>query len=211
MQRILCFGRYATASPIVWLWPKCVELDVLRAVVEHVLVVEGDVGLLELVLLDVLAVLGRVLPLLRAVRLQQPGRVACWATILRPLLRPDAVAVGVVAVVVRVEDVLDRLVGRLLDGRDDVAGFLGEVGVDDDDVVLEDDPDVVAAAEGDLRVGGADGRVAEEDAGGDLLHVVELHLRDGELLRLVGSGCSRPRRRRGRDADPRRREERRGA
>ena len=78
-----------------------------------------------------------------------------WATILRPLLRPDGVAVGVVAVVVRVEDVLDRLLGRLLDGRDHVAGLLREVGVDDDDVVLEDDPDVVAAAERDLRVGGA--------------------------------------------------------
>ena len=34
-----------------------------------------------------------------------------------------------------------------------------------------------------------DGRVAEEDAGGDLLHLVELHLGDGQLLRL-GSGLS---------------------
>src|SRR5262249_24407683 len=64
----------------------------------------------------------------------------------------------------------------LLDGLDDVAGLLGEDGVDDDDVVLEDDPGVVAAAEGNLGVGSADGGVAEEDAGGDLLDLVELHL-----------------------------------
>src|SRR5262249_21406027 len=41
---------------------------------------------------------------------------------------------------------------------------------------LEDDPDVVAAAE-DRVVGGADRRVAEEHARGDLAHLVELHLR----------------------------------
>src|SRR5262249_5119384 len=53
---------------------------------------------------------------------------------------------------------------------------LGEVGVDDHDVVVEHDPDVVAAAE-DAGVGGADGAIAEEDAGGDLLDVVEFHVR----------------------------------
>src|SRR5579871_4202724 len=82
-----------------------------------------------------------------------------------------------IAVVVRIEDVADRLVGRLLDGGDHVAGFLGEVGVDDQDVILEDDPDVVAAAEWHVLVGGADRRVAEEDARGDLLDLVEFHRR----------------------------------
>ncbi len=93
-------------------------------------------------------------------------------------LGEDGVAVGVVAVMVRIEDVADRLVGRLLDGRDDVAGFLGEVGVEDEDVILEDDPDIVAAAEDDRLVGGADRGVAEEDAGGDFADVVELHRRN---------------------------------
>ena len=63
-----------------------------------------------------------------------------------------------------------------LDGLDHVAGLLGEVGVDDDDVILEDNPDVVAAAEGDGRAFRADGRIAEEDAGGDFFQ--------GELGRL---------------------------
>src|SRR5262249_42333462 len=69
-----------------------------------------------------------------------------------------------------------RFVGGLLDRVEDIGRFLGEVGVDDDDVVLEDDPDVVAPAERDGLVGGADGRVAEEDARCDLPDVVELHL-----------------------------------
>src|SRR5206468_1986199 len=46
-------------------------------------------------------------------------------------------------------------------------------------------------AERHLRVGRADGRVAEEDAGGDLLHVVELHLGDGRRVgrwRPIGGG-----------------------
>src|SRR5262249_41227897 len=68
---------------------------------------------------------------------------------------------------------------RLADRGNDVAGLLGEVGVEDGDVVVEDDPDVVAAAEDDFGAFGADGRVAEEDAGGDLADLVELHLGDG--------------------------------
>ena len=118
---------------------------------------------------------------LRAVDAQQAGAVGLGDDA-GPRLGEDGVAVGVVAVVVRVEDVADRLVGGLLDGRDDVAGLLGEVGVEDDDVILEDDPDVIAAAEEDRFVGGADGGVAEEDAGRDFADLVELHLR-----RLVGA------------------------
>ena len=165
--------------------PEVHEDHVLRVVFQFVLVVEGDVHLLERALLHVLAVLRGVLPLLRAVRLQQAGGVLVGDD-LRALLRPHRVAVRVVAVVVRVQHVLDRLLGGLLDVGDHVRGLLGEVRVDDDDVVFEDDPGVVAAAERNLRVVGGDGRVAEEDAGGDLLHVVELHLRDGQLLRLLG-------------------------
>src|SRR5262249_29174902 len=57
----------------------------------------------------------------------------------------------------------------------------------DDDVVLEDDPDVITAAEDDALVGGADGRVAEEDAGGHLADVVELHR--GQRIGGRGDGC----------------------
>ncbi len=96
-------------------------------------------------------------------------------------LREDRVAISVVAVVMRVDDVADRFIGGLLDGRDDVAGFLGEVGVEDDDIILEDNPDIVAAAEDDRLVGGADRGVAEEHAGGDFADLVELHRR-----RLIG-------------------------
>ena len=126
------------------------ELDALLAVVEHQLVVEDDVRDLER------AVARR--PCGRSAR-GRPPRTPCAPLIAQqpgavglgddagPRLGEDRVAVGVIAVVVRVEDIADRLIGRLLDRRDDIAGFLGEVGVDDDDVVLEDDPDVVAAAE----------------------------------------------------------------
>ena len=50
MQRILCFGRYATASPGVCAVAEVQELDALRAVVDLVLVVERDVDLLQFAL-----------------------------------------------------------------------------------------------------------------------------------------------------------------
>src|SRR5207248_11146514 len=116
------------------------ELDALAlAVVEDQLVVEDDVGHLQRAVADVLAAhrpaagLGE---LLRPVDAQQAGAVGLRDDA-GPVLGEDGVAVGVVAVVVRVEDVADRLVGGLLDGGDDVLGLLGEVGVDDGDVVLE--------------------------------------------------------------------------
>ena len=117
-----------------------------------------------------------------AVRLRDHGRAR---------LGEDGVAIGVIAVMVRIEDIADRLIGRFPYGRDHVAGFLGEVGVEDDDVILEDDPDIVAAAEDDVLVGGADGRVAEEDAGRDLGDFVELHLRQFLGLRGGNGECER--------------------
>src|SRR5262249_49110232 len=80
--------------------------------------------------------------------------------------------------VVRVEHVADGFLGRILDGGNYVPGLLGEVGVVDQHEIVEDDPDVIAAAEGHLGVGGADRGIAEEDAGGDLAHLVELHRGD---------------------------------
>src|SRR6266542_1124777 len=62
------------------------------------------------------------------------------------LLDPHLVAVGVVPVVMGVEGETDRLVGDRADLGDDLPGPRGEVRVDDEDVVLEDDPAVVAVA-----------------------------------------------------------------
>jgi hypothetical protein len=96
----------------------------------------------------------------------------------RPLLGKHRVAVGMIAMVMRVEHVTDRFLGGLANIGDDVARLFGEVGVVDQDIILEDDPDVVAAAEDHALVGGADRRVAEENARRDLPHLIELHLGD---------------------------------
>ena len=68
-----------------------------------------------------------------------------------------------IAVVVGVEDELDRLVGPLPDRSDDVFRLAGEVGIDDEDVVTEDDEALVATGEHRLGL-----RLAEEDTGSDL-------------------------------------------
>ncbi len=153
------------------------ELDVLLAVVEHQLFVEEQVGHLEDALGHVLApglALAGICEFLGPVDPQEPAAIGLSHDA-RPGIGEHRVAIGMIAVMVRIEDVADRLVGGLLDGRDDVARLLGEVGVEDDDVILENDPDVIAAAEDNRRVRGADRRIAEEHAGGDLTHLVELH------------------------------------
>src|SRR5205807_1474289 len=87
----------------------------------------------------------------------------------------NSVAICVIAVMVSIEDVADRLVSCLLNRFDDFGSTLGKIGVDDGDIVVEYDPDIVAAAENDALIRRADGRVAEKDAGSDFLHLVELH------------------------------------
>ena len=76
----------------------------------------------------------------------------------------------------RVEHVANRLVGGFFDRLDDVAGLLGEVGIDDGDIIFKDDPDIIAAAERDVRSFGADSGIAEENAGRDFLDFIELKL-----------------------------------
>src|SRR5437588_12192778 len=90
-----------------------------------------------------------------------------------------------VAMMVRVEHVTDRLVGRLLDRFDDVARFLGEVSVNHHDVVVKHDPDVIAAAKGYVGAFRSNRGITEEDAGGDFLDLVEVNLGD-RLLRAEG-------------------------
>ena len=58
-------------------------------------------------------------------------------------------------------------------------------------VILEDDPDVIAAAEDTVLSVALIGGIAEEDAGGDLLDLVELHLR--QIVRRLGTQWVRQR------------------
>ncbi len=108
----------------------------------------------------------------------EQARAVHMAHDLGPHARPHGVAIGVVAMVVGVEHIFDRLVGGFADGGHHILRLLGEIGVDHHHVVLEDHPDVVAAAERDGHVGGADGCVAEKDPRGHFHHIVELHSRD---------------------------------
>ena len=62
----------------------------------------------------------------------------------RAIFHPHLVPVRVVAVVVRVECKADRLAGDRLDLRDDFLRAGGEVAINDEHVILEDDPAVVA-------------------------------------------------------------------
>src|SRR5262249_49151362 len=153
------------------------KIDPLRVILDHVLVVERDIDLMERTLGDIFALLGGILPLFRSAGFQEPGAIGLAAD-LGSFLGPYGIAVGVVPVMVRVQYILDRLVGRLLDGRDNVARLLGKVRVHDDHIILENNPRMVAAAEGYGWVGCADRRIAEEDARRDLFDVVKLQFGD---------------------------------
>src|SRR2546423_7522840 len=98
------------------------KLNALLAVVEDELVVEDDVRHLERTVADVLAShrspagLGK---LLRPIDAQQAGAIGPGDDA-GAVLGEDLVAGGVIAVMMRVEDVADRLVRRSLDRGDDV-------------------------------------------------------------------------------------------
>ena len=152
VQRILCLRQIGKGVAGGVGMAEEQELDALLAVVEHELVVEDEVRHLEMLSRTSLRPIGPLPASANSfgpLTTQQAGAVGLGDDA-RALLGEDRVAVGVVAVMVRVEDIADRFIGGLLDGGDDVARLLGEVGVDDDDVILEDDPDVIAAAEGDV-------------------------------------------------------------
>ena len=98
-------------------------------------------------------------------------------------LGPDWIAVGMVAVVMSIEDVLDGF------GRDAVGGFqgesraAGEIGVDDDQVILHLDDDVVGVAE--VR----EVAFTEPDAGNDQFDLARLRLGTGREKRHGGKDC----------------------
>ena len=64
----------------------------------------------------------------------------------RALLDPDLVAIGMIAMVMRVEGKAHRLVGDRFDLGNDLLRAGGKIGVDDQDVILEDNPAIVAMA-----------------------------------------------------------------
>src|SRR5438105_1265803 len=87
----------------------------------------------------------------------------------RALVHPDLVAIGVIAVVVCVECESNRLVGDGADLGYDLICSAGEVGVDHENVVFEDDPTIVAVA--------LAGQIAfvEIDVLGDVIHLANLN------------------------------------
>ena len=177
------------------------KLAALGAVVEHQLVIEHEFGHLQMAVGDIRAArrtLAGVGEILGPVDAQNAGAVGLGDDAGADL-GEDRVAIGMVAVVVRIDDIANRLVRGLLDGRDHVARLLGKVGVEDDDIILEDHPDIIAAAEDDALVGRADRRIAKEDARRDLANLVELHrrqfirARDGSTM-IKKASSSKPRR-----------------
>ena len=95
-----------------------------------------------------------------------------------PLRDPRLVAVGVVAVVVRVEGEADGLGRGCPDLGEDVGRARGEVGVDDEHLVAQDDPAVVGMAASDEVA------LMKPHAGGHLLGLAHL----GEGQRRGGRG-----------------------
>src|SRR5262249_38543757 len=124
------------------------KLDPMLTVVQHQLFVEDEAGDLEVALGDVLPTgesLAGLSKFLRSLNSEEPGTVSLGDDA-RARLAEDRVAIGMIAVMMGVQDISNRLVCRLSDRLDDVGCFLRKRGVDDDDVVLEDDPGIVAAA-----------------------------------------------------------------
>lgn len=79
-----------------------------------------------------------------------------------PLLHEDRIPVGMISVIVRVEDVADRLIGRLADLFDELFGLIRKAGFDHKHKVFEDDPTLIAAEKFWLGL-----HLAEEDSGSD--------------------------------------------
>ena len=89
------------------------------------------------------------------------------------VLDPDLIAVGVIAVVVRVEGEADRFVGKRFDLRDDFLSAGREVRVDHKDVVFKYYPSVVAMADQQIAL-------MEKDAVGNLIDFADF---DGAVSR----------------------------
>src|SRR5262249_975654 len=152
------------------------KLDALLAVVENELVVEDYAGNLEPTFGDIFSAGGRLARIGKffgSADSQNLGTVGLSHDA-RARIAGYRVSKGMIPVMMRVKDVANRLVGGFLDGLDDVSGFFGEVCINNYDVILENDPNVVAASEGDVRSFRSDGGIAKEDSRRNLLNLVEL-------------------------------------
>ena len=95
---------------------------------------------------DILALCGGKLPAGRLVAFHLLGDSAIGQRG-RAGLGPDGIAVGMVAVMMGIENILHRLGGDALDVGHGGAGAVREVGIDHDQIVFHFDDDVVAVAE----------------------------------------------------------------
>src|SRR5262249_16360387 len=126
------------------------EFDSLLAIVQNELVVKDHDWDLERALGHIFSSGGTSASLSEflGAHITEDSKTGCLGNDAAAGIRKDSVAVCMIAVVMSVQNITDRFIGGFLDGLDHVAGFFGKIGIDDRDVVIEDDPDVVAAAEG---------------------------------------------------------------
>ena len=64
----------------------------------------------------------------------------------RPVVHPDLIAIGVIAVMVRIESKTNRLIRDGLDLGNDLLRAGREIAVDDEHVIFKDNPAIVAVA-----------------------------------------------------------------
>ena len=152
------------------------KLNPLGAIVQNKFVIEKQVGNAKGAFRDILSGIGALggIGKFLGVSLHLFGAKA-MANNGGTLGGPHRVAPSVIAMVVRIKDIADRFFGCLFDFGDNIPGLFGEVGVDHHDIVLENDPGVVASAKREQRVGGRDLGKPEKDPGGDLTHFAVLH------------------------------------
>src|SRR5262249_39010570 len=129
------------------------KFHALFSVVENQLVIEDNTGNLEPAFGDIFSAsrrFARIGEFFRSTDAQNSCTVGL-SDDAGPGIAEHRVTKGVVAVVVSIKDIADRLVGGFLDGLDHIDGLFGESCIDNDHIVFENDPDVVAAAERDVR------------------------------------------------------------
>ena len=150
------------------------QLDPVFSIVKNQLFLEEQRRWSKFAGRDIRAVLGAVLP---------AAGLACIIAVLvffhffdhadagdrgGAVLDPDAVAVGMVPVVMRIEDKTNRLVGNGLDFRNNVLRPRGKIAVDDQHVIVENNPAIIAMS-ATLEIA-----LVEINPRGDIRHLVDL-------------------------------------
>jgi hypothetical protein len=121
------------------------EFDTMFAVIENHVATEEESWRFRFAGGDVFAIFGEIIPTFRLEFLERLQN-AFMRDGSGALIGECLVAVGVIAVLMRVENEFDWLVGDLADFRNHFVGARREIGVDDEHVIFENDPAVVAMA-----------------------------------------------------------------